>query len=119
SLHGSDGVGAEAAWAQAADLQVRPTASSYRTLMQVYMRDGGAAQLAQAEATYSRLQHAEAEASLTSEADAAALQLQADDYEQLLLTAHAGKLHTLMRTWSQRAREAGMWPRLHAACRRT
>ena len=77
---------------------VVPTSATYCTLMQVYMADGSASQLAKIESLFAEMQRGD------SGQAGRPLHLPVADYEQLIKTANRYGLSAEVHKWADRAR---------------
>ena len=98
--------GAESVWQRMQQSGVVPDSSAYRELMQVYMSDGSAEQLAKIESLYAEMQRGDGRLA------GRPLHLSVADYEKLIKCAHMHDLPTEVHKWADRAREFGAWHQL-------
>jgi hypothetical protein len=109
--HSGDWRGAESVWQRAAHLNIASHWIAYRTLMQVYMENGEADQLAKIEPLYVQMTKASSSAGT-------ALHFSARDYDSLIRTAHRHRLGGQVRRWAELARATGVWEALTESNRR-
>jgi len=110
--------GAESVWRRMLQRNIVPTSQSYRTLMQVHMADGSAAQLAKIESLWAEMRSGSGPAGRP-------LTMAVVDYENLIKTAHRCGLSAEVLKWASRAEELSAWhqfdemaQRIVARCRR-
>ena len=100
---------AEQVWERMLEDGLQPTSVTYTEMMQIYMSDGSAPQLAKIADLLSDMMQG------GGSSGSAPIVMRPRDFEQLIKCAHRCRLGSEARAWSDRARAAGVWEELDAA----